>query len=155
GFDTTEPIRQLRIEALTDDRLPNCGPGRVAHGNFVLSEIDVTVETRGGPPGGRPVKIDSAVADVEQNGFPAAAAIDGDLATGWAVHAGDRLNRDHAITVTFAEPAGLPGGARLNVTLRQQLGRHHTIGRLRLQIPSDRTGDSDAERAEIIDRRFG
>ncbi|HKX61514.1 MAG TPA: DUF1549 domain-containing protein, partial [Verrucomicrobiae bacterium] len=35
-------ITHLRLEAMTDDSLPSKGPGRTAHGNFVLSEIEVT-----------------------------------------------------------------------------------------------------------------
>lgn len=36
-----KPITGLRIEALTDDRLPKKGPGRADDGNFVLSEFKV------------------------------------------------------------------------------------------------------------------
>ena len=32
-------VTGIRLEALTDDRLPNHGPGRSADGNFVLSEV--------------------------------------------------------------------------------------------------------------------
>ena len=45
NFTTKEPITALRIEAMTDERLPDLGPGRAYYegrkGLFFLSEIDV------------------------------------------------------------------------------------------------------------------
>ena len=38
-FSELERITGIRIEALTDDRLPKMGPGRADDGNFVLSEL--------------------------------------------------------------------------------------------------------------------
>ena len=35
-------ITGLRLEVLTDNRLPNNGPGRATDGNFVLNEIELT-----------------------------------------------------------------------------------------------------------------
>src|SRR5438445_9331590 len=35
-------VAAIRVEALTDSALPSKGPGRTPHGNFVLSEINVT-----------------------------------------------------------------------------------------------------------------
>ena len=34
------PVTGIRIDVLTDKRLPANGPGRVAHGNFVLNEVE-------------------------------------------------------------------------------------------------------------------
>jgi hypothetical protein len=79
----------LRIEALADDRLPAKGPGRVKHGNFVLSEITVTAAPISNPTASQPVVLTRAEADIEQSGYPAAHAIDGNTSSGWAIHNGD------------------------------------------------------------------
>ena len=63
-------IDRVRLEALTDDSLPNKGPGRVPHGNFVLSEIVITAAPRTAPEKVVPVPIASATADAEQEKFP-------------------------------------------------------------------------------------
>jgi len=45
NFTSDQPITALRIEALTDDRLPGYGPGRCYYegrkGTFFLSEVEV------------------------------------------------------------------------------------------------------------------
>src|SRR5205823_1178251 len=80
-------ITAFRVEALDDPTLPSKGPGRVKHGNFVLSELRVTA----GPVDERVdgaesvVPLRDATADFSQPQFPVAAAIDDDPKTGWAV----------------------------------------------------------------------
>ena len=67
--ESTESADRLRLEALPDKALPAQGPGRVSHGNFVLTEIKITAAPlKGGPA--VPVKIARATADAEQKGFP-------------------------------------------------------------------------------------
>ena len=153
--ETDEPqIDRLRIETLTHDSLPAGGPGRVGHGNFVLSDVAVRYGPQGRQQRLKPARVTAATADVEQSGFPAAAAIDGNPATGWAVHAADRLNHDHAITLNFDGPiGGGQDGTRLAVTLRQQHGGRHTIGRVRISVPEGQTTAPD-ERREIVEQRF-
>ncbi len=132
-------VRHLKIEALTDDSLPRKGPGRTPHGNFVLSEI--TVEAVHASLGSKPHKhkLTSAEATVEQNGFPAGDAIDGDPGTGWAVDApGGKLNEARTAVFHFAEPIHLSGeGTGFIVKLSQQHGGHHTMGRVRISIGAD------------------
>ncbi len=118
--DTTH----LRLEALTDDALPNKGPGRTPHGNFVLSEIQVQ-------SGGQVLALTPVSASAEQAGYPLSAAVDGRLETGWAVDEGKgKLNQTQSAVFAFAKP--LSGSPELTVTLQQQFGSHHTIGRLKL-----------------------
>ena len=59
-------INSLRIEALTDETLPSKGPGRVKHGNFVLTEITVSASPTTSPDPSQSVKLVAAIADVEQ-----------------------------------------------------------------------------------------
>ena len=121
-----ENATHLRLEALTDDALPNKGPGRALNGNFVLSELQVQT-------GGKTLVLTPVSASAEQKGYPLSNAVDGRLDTGWAVEEGmGKLNQTQSAVFAFAQP--LPSGADLTVTLEQQYGSHHTIGRLKLQL---------------------
>jgi hypothetical protein len=161
-FDTAlTNITHLRLEALTHESLPQRGPGRTPHGNFVLSEIGVS--QAGGPgadgkaaPAG-PLAIRSATATAEQEGFAVAGAFDGSTTTGWAVHqAGRILNTNHAAIFAFASPAGLGAGTRLTVRLRQRHGGSHTMGRVALSVGVPLAdGRSDMVRREgEVERAF-
>ncbi len=157
-FDTDlAEINTLRLEALTDDALPGKGPGRVKHGNFVLTEISVTAAPKNSPEQAQPVKLVAARADVEQKGLPVADAIDGKPGTGWGVDAeGKKLNTTHTGTFTFDPPVNFAGGTRFVVKLDQQYGGQHTIGRLRLSfgapVPDRRS--LEVRRKEVLDKKF-
>ncbi len=125
-------IGALRIEALTDPSLGNKGPGRTPHGNFVLTEVKVNVVKPNEPAA--PVKLATASADVAQDQFPAANAIDGQLKTGWAIHTPGEWNVNRTLIITFAEPIHVPAGTEWNITLDQQHGSHHTLGKFRLSL---------------------
>ena len=81
-------ITGLRLEVLTDSRLPNNGPGRATDGNFVLNELELTAAPKADPKQAKPVKLANALADFSQASFEVAKAIDGspnDPDSGWAV----------------------------------------------------------------------
>lgn len=150
-------IESIRLDTLTDEKLPHRGPGRVPHGNFVLGEITATVAPKDAPDRTQPVRFSRAQADVEQPGFPAAHLIDGNPGTGWAVDVGGgRLNANHQATLTLAQPIGFPGGTRLVVRLEQPHGGQHLVGRPRLQLGL--SGGDDAslatQRAAAVEGRF-
>ncbi|MDB6068974.1 MAG: Planctomycete cytochrome [Verrucomicrobiales bacterium] len=116
----------LRLEALTDAALPGKGPGRTPHGNFVLSEIQAQQD-------GRALKLVPVSASAEQNGYPLSAAVDGQLGTGWAVDDGKgKVHSPQFATFAFDPP--LQAGTPVTVTLQQQFGGHHTIGRPKLSF---------------------
>ncbi|MEI9897394.1 MAG: PSD1 and planctomycete cytochrome C domain-containing protein [Chthoniobacter sp.] len=150
------PIGQLRLEALTDPSLPKEGPGRVAHGNFVLSEIVVMAAPKNAPEQAQLVKLSRAEADVSQDGYEIEKAIDGQAGTGWAVdREGSKLNAPHTATFHFEQPVSFSAGTRLAVRLEQQYGGHHTIGRVRFSVAGDQPPRPVAElRHEAIDQRF-
>lgn len=132
----------LRLETLTDASLGKQGPGRTPHGNFVLSEITATVTPN--DPAGTPqvVKFVRAEADVAQEGFPATGAIDGKSDTGWAVSVAGRLNTNHTLTLTLDKPVLLTHGGKWTITLAQNYGSHHTIGRFRVSLGEPATVDT-------------
>ncbi len=150
-------INALRLEALTDDALPSKGPGRVKHGNFVLTEISVTAAPKNSPGQAQPVKLVGASADAEQKEFPVANSFDGKAGTGWAVDAeGRKLNSTHTATFTFDQPVDIAGGARFVVRLDQQYGGQHTIGRPRLSFGAPVAGTRllEVRRKDALEKKF-
>ena len=176
-FDTdSDAFQALRLETLTHPSLGSTGPGRTPHGNFVLTEIQIAAAPRAGgaPQAGnaaRNVAIANATADIEQPMFPVTAAIDGKPKTGWGIHAPDQpLNRDRAAVFHFAAspetrpaspsaatspPIGAP--TRWTVTLRQEQGGGHVIGRFRLSLGAANvaanTAANTAAASALEDRR--
>ncbi len=157
-FDTDlAEINTIRLEALTDDVLPSKGPGRVKHGNFVLTELIVTAAPKNSPEQARPVKLVAAGADAEQKGLPVADAVDGNPTTGWGVDAeGKKLNSTHTAAFTFDPPVTFAGGTRFVVKLDQQFGGQHTIGRPRVSfgVPLPEVRPLDVRRKEALDKKF-
>jgi hypothetical protein len=148
-------ITALQIEALTDEALPSTGPGRTPHGNFVLTELQLTTATNDAPP--QEVKLAAASADFEQQGFPAADALDGNDRTGWAIHGPGKWNQNRKATFTFAAPVASTPQTRWTLTLRQKYGSHHTLGKLRIQLAEAKTADekpANVQRQELLTAKF-
>lgn len=150
-----EPITAIRLEALTDDRLPRRGPGRAGNGNFVLSEVTIsqlpnspstaesadaaTGVTSSAPLPEFALSIASARADHSQVEYPIAAATDGNEATGWAINVErGSLNVDREAVFVLSEPlVPTEQGSRLLITLRHQhRDAGYTLGRFRLSATS-------------------
>ena len=129
-----DSVAQLRLEVLPDPSLPQQGPGHAANGNFVLSDLRVTVAPNAAGAAPQPVAIATARADAEQPGYSLASCLDDEAHGGWAVDIGAGRNAAHTAVFDFAEPVANAPGARFVVTLRQRFGSRHTIGRLRLAL---------------------
>jgi hypothetical protein len=137
-------ITAIRLEVLSDERLPGHGPGAAPNGNFVLTEFKVLAAKEGQPP--QPVALKNAYADYAQPNFPIAAAIDNNPATGWAVDAQE--GRSHTATFQTAMPIGSDEGTALTFVLEHQSGfASHNIGRFRISVtnadPSLLNAESD------------
>mgnify|MGYP002622974620 FL=1 len=126
-----EGVKALRIEALAHDSLPARGPGRVAHGNFVLSELAVYAAPGEEISDEHRLTIAAARADHAQDNWPVAAAFDGDEKTGWAV--GPEYGVDHWAQFTLAQSVGGAEYGTLQLELVQNYGKQHTLGCLRIQ----------------------
>ena len=90
-------ITGLRLEVLTDSRLPNNGPGRATDGNFVLNELELTAAPKADPKQAKPVKLEKPWPTSARTTSPIAKAIDGNAERGgqWLGRfAGDR---DHPL----------------------------------------------------------
>ncbi len=128
-------INALRIDVLPDPTLPAKGPGRVAHGNFVLSEISLEVATKNDFSDARLVEFAAGRADHEQDKgvFAASKAFDGKLDSGWAI--APEFGKEHWALFTLKdELAASEAPLFVRVKLAQSHGTQHTIGRFKLSL---------------------
>ena len=129
-------VTGLRVEVLTDDTLPHKGPGRQDNGNLHLSEVRVTAAPKDKPEQAASVKLKSAAADFNQDGWGIGRAIDGDPKTAWGIY--PQVGKPHSAAFAFDKPVGFDGGTTFTVHLDQLHGERHLIGRFRVSIT---TGD--------------
>ena len=134
---STEPVSAIRFEALTDPTLGGMGPGRTAHGNFVLTEFEVKAD-------GKPVKLVRGEHDFAQEGFSAQAALDGKPNTGWAIAGAGSWNVNRTATFHLDKPTT---AQKWTVTLKQEYGGQHTLGKFRLSLGAAQP-DSDPSPVE-------
>ena len=134
GKTTVAGASALRLDVLADKSLPASGPGRVAHGNFVLSEMIVEVSPTADFANGRKLEFSGAKADFEQADKPwrAADVIDGKEETGWAI--APQYGKDHWAVFGLKEPLVVDGSVFVRVQLRQLYGQQHTLGRFKLSL---------------------
>lgn len=125
-------ITGLRLECLPDESLPGKGPGRAPNGNFVVCELALEHRKLSGEVS--PVAIGRVVATFSQEGFAAAQAADGQVETGWAV--APRMGQEHVALFELAQPLLLAEGESLAITLTQNHGGGHVLGRFRLAATS-------------------
>ena len=125
-------IRSVRLEVLTDDSLPNKGPGRADSGNFVLSEFWFRTGD------GRELRFARAGAEHSQAGYAVAQAIDGKGDTGWAINDAPEGSPNRNRTAWFVLPETLEVEEDHALTFKMQFNRKtFSIGRYRLSISSD------------------
>ena len=128
----SQPVKAIRLEALTHPDLTKNGPGRAHNGNFVLAEFRVFAAPATAPLERKQVAIASVTADFEQEGLEAALAIDGDPNTGWAIYREENMNEDRSAVFILSEPVSDERGLVFTFELEHRYGREHTIGRFRL-----------------------
>ena len=144
-------ITGLRLEAMADESLPSKGPGRAAeNGNFVLTTLELEAASVTDPKKSGKLPFNRADADFSQGGFSAAAVIDTDKNSGWAVAGGDNSKGRVAIFVLDAALA-LTGSAELKVTLKHEsVHLQHNLGRFRISLTTNGAPRLDAPPAEVV-----
>ncbi len=138
---TNSTITAIRLEALTDDSLPEKGPGRNANGNFHLSGFEARV-FREGASASEALAIKGATSDFDQDGYIVSHAIDGKAGTSWAIH--PREGETHQAVFELAEPLALRKPARLTFVLKHEHIPKHLIGRFRLSVTGAPAGRARA-----------
>ena len=128
-----KPITAVRLRTLTDESLPQKGPGKASNGNFVLSEIQIIANKIKQP-------FQHAWADHSQPKYPVAHAIDSDPKTGWAINTDAaqvqakpdlKMNAPHSAVFALASPIA-PTDAPLEVYLMHEINKDYLIGRFAL-----------------------
>lgn len=128
-------ITAIQIEALPDASLPAQGPGRAPNGNFVLSELSLTVADASDPNSSKLVPFVRGAADFSQEGWPVQAAFDGNLAVGWAIM--PRFGKPNRATFALAEPIPSAGSV-LTIAMDQQFPDNmHNLGKFRILVTND------------------
>jgi len=126
-------VTAFRLEALTDDALPQKGPGRAGNGNFVLSTFAVLTGAAGATDTPTAVRFSAARADFDQPQYGAAEAIDDKADTGWAIAGG--IGQPHEAIFTVHPDTSLAAGAPITITLDQQYADgQHALGKFRLSV---------------------
>jgi cytochrome c553 len=117
-------VTAVRLEVMSDESLPQKGPGRQENGNLHLSEFKVQV-------GEREVPLTRATADFDQQDWPVGKAIDGKRETAWGIF--PQVGRAHVAVFELKEPLDA-GPKTLMFTLDQVHGGGHLVGRFRLAV---------------------
>ncbi len=134
GQSNLKSVTGLRLDVFPDTSLPTNGPGRVAHGNFVLSELTMEVASKSDFSDAQRIEFASAKADFEQADRPWAAknVLDGDDQSGWAI--APEYGKEHWLTASLKQPLDLTSNSYVRIRLSHQYGQQHTIGRFKLSL---------------------
>ncbi|WP_144059950.1 PSD1 and planctomycete cytochrome C domain-containing protein [Rhodopirellula sallentina] len=138
---STQGVRAIRIRALSDAQFK--GPNRLSpsvNGNFVLTEVRCF-------QGDKEIAVSGAVANYEQDRFPASHAVDGKPATGWAVHG---INSDTAdLTLYLETPLDESVGQSIRMVMSfDSVYADHSIGKFVVQTG---VGDESVARSPLLD----
>ncbi len=137
-------VAAVRLRALTDDSLPNHGPGMARNGNFVLTDFEVTVD-------GKDLAFVQAYADHAQPDYPVSGAIDDDSKTGWAINVSKgsktRMNSDHEAVFVLAEPAK---AGVFEIKLLHDLNQNYRIGRFALDFAESAPAVAQAQGNDLM-----
>jgi hypothetical protein len=126
-------ITGIRLEALPDSALKDGGPGRAPNGNFVVSELKVTIAYKSDPAQSMAVELANGSADFSQDNWHVAGAIDGNDQTGWAIM--PQFGKAHEAIFETKTDAGHDDGSLLTITISQQYpDGKHLLGKFRLSV---------------------
>ena len=162
-------VRAVRLELLTDPRLPLNGPGRSFRGTAALSEFTVEVAPQASPDNWRAIPIRTGTADVNPptktqdlrlfpqiDGKPRvlgpiSLAIDGDELTAWHTDNGPgRRNTARKAVFQLAEPLAIrePSLLRFNLVMKHggsDTDADHSLNLGRFRLSVSRNGNAVAD----------
>ena len=149
-FAVKKPIRSIKLEALTHNSFVNKSTGRGSNGNFVLSEVEVFVESTTEPGKFTPAEIAAASADYSQKNYNIALAVDGKIdRSGWAVDGNTRFASSTAV-FELADEVSPESSSQIRVVLHHRFGGSHHIGRFRTSFAEHTTTSVPAPIAAIL-----
>jgi len=135
-------IHAIRLEVIGDESLPGKGPGRGnENGNLVLSEIQLELAQAQSPTKKESLSIKVVNASFTQEGFSAAAVVDGKADKGWAIgkKEGEKYvvpdgdgGKRHWLEFELEQPVELSNENILTMTLTHSANVDHNTGRFRI-----------------------
>lgn len=135
---TAGTLAAVRLDAIRHESMTKNGLARSDSGNFVLTEIQCRVIKSGRSTAESPLQIASSLATFEQGSLRINNAHDGDDSTGWAVHEGRPLDKDHAAVFRLGQPIDVADGDVLQVVLKHDsVHKFHNLGRFRISTSSN------------------
>ena len=123
-------ITALRVDLLTDDSLPQRGPGRAENGNLHLQEMIVRAGPRGNPAAAKQLASQNSHSDFSQQAYLAGMVMDGNLTTSWGIY--PETGKTHFAAYELREVLSVGADTTLVIELHQQQGNGHLIGRVRI-----------------------
>lgn len=149
GTTDAQGITGIRIEVLTDERLPENGPGRNDNGRFSISELRVAAVPVKDATAATGVALQNASASASARGRGPERAIDNELSGGWTTNPGS----SQRAVFEFKEDVGGEGETLLTIILDQQDSKS-TLGKFRLWVTTTkrpvRTMSVSEELATVI-----
>lgn len=128
-------ITGLRIEAMRHKTMTEGGIARSNSGNFVLTDVAVTLVDPDDKQKRIALKINSGSATFEQGGYKINGVFDSDSKSGWAVYAGKPVDKNHTAVLRFEQPAEIPENMLVEIVLRHDSQHEqHNLGRFRLSL---------------------
>lgn len=127
-------VTGIRLEALRHPSLTRNSLSRADSGNFVLTGFEISVRHA---DDAQPISIGfvRSEATYEQENHKISTAYNGDSKTGWAVHEGRVVDREHAAVFQFSEAIEMTAASKLTVSLRHDSPHaNHNLGRFRLSV---------------------
>jgi len=131
-------ITGMRLEVLTDDLLPQSGPGLA--GNYVITELEVKAASADKPKAAKAVALTNPLADFQQSGLPVSQAIDKNKRNnnGWAVS--PAVGVGHWATFELKEAIKSKGETILTFTITQNhSAKNHLLGRFRFAVTTSKS----------------
>ncbi|HKI36897.1 MAG TPA: DUF1549 and DUF1553 domain-containing protein [Gemmataceae bacterium] len=125
-------ITGVRVEVLTDDSLPQKGPGRQDNGNLHLNEFQVRAAPRSNINESKQVLLKNPAADFNQDGWTVGMAIDGNPKTAWGIY--PKVGQPHRAVFELEQPVSFREGTTFIFVFEQTHGGGHLIGRVRVSI---------------------
>ncbi|MCH2026634.1 MAG: PSD1 and planctomycete cytochrome C domain-containing protein, partial [Verrucomicrobiales bacterium] len=146
-------IGSFKIEALMDPSMTGGGLARSDSGNFVLTGFEVSI-TRKGSKEPESLGFASSEATFEQGSHKISASYDGNPATGWAVHEGRTVDREHEGIFRLKDKIVAGKGTVIQFILRHDSPHiSHNLGRFRLSV-SEKTDAPINREKKIIDAQL-
>ena len=144
-------VTGVRIETLLHPTMTQGGSARSNSGNFVLTSFEVALVDKEDPSKRIPLTITSGDATFEQSGFKITNVFDDNLQSGWAVHEGRPVDREHTAVLRFKQPVQVPASMAVEFVMRHDSAHeYHNLGCFRLSLTDAPAPELEQEQDALI-----